>query len=143
MSVDDYIPGWAKETCAPDVDAAPPSPSWREALLAAVVAGVVVGTAVLLSSGQPMPSPAAPDDEDDDGELATDAAELEAAARLGVDVDATDDVVRAALRERLAASRIHPDHGGDHHAAAELIAAKNLLCARARRRERTDAEATT
>lgn len=142
MSVDDYIPDWAKETCAPDVDAASPSPSWREALLAAVVAGVVVGTAVLLS-GQPMPSPAAPDEEDEDAELVTTAAELDAAARLCVDVDATDDVVRAALRERLAASRVHPDHGGDHDAAAELIAAKNLLCARARRRERTDAEATT
>ena len=89
---------------------------------------------MLLSSGQPLPSPAVPDDEDDDGQLVNDAAELEAAARLGVDVDAADDVVRAALRERLAASRIHPDHGGDHDAAAELIAAKNLLCDRVRRR---------
>jgi hypothetical protein len=142
MSVDDYIPEWAKETGAPDVEAPPPT-SWKEALMAAVVAGVVVGTAVLLSSGQPIPSAAPPDDEDDDGELVTDAVELEAAARLGVDVDAADDVVRAALRQRLAESRIHPDHGGDHDAAAELIAAKNLLCARARRRERTDAEATT
>jgi hypothetical protein len=42
--------------------------------------------------------------------------------------------VRAALRERIAASRIHPDQGGAHAAAARLIAAKNLLCDRARRR---------
>jgi hypothetical protein len=143
MSVDDYIPEWAKEPSAPmDIDS-PTQPSmWREALVAALIAGVVVGSAVLLANQAP-PSTSPPDDNADDDELVTSTEELEAAARLGVDVDASDDVVRAALRERLVASRIHPDQGGDHDVAAQLIAAKNLLCARARRRERTDAEATT
>jgi hypothetical protein len=79
-------------------------------------------------------------DEDEDEEPVADAQEREAAARLGVDVDASPDVVRATLRERLAVSRIHPDHGGDHDEAAQLIAAKNLLCARARRHELANAE---
>lgn len=142
MSVDDYIPDWAKEPSAPRDDEAPMQPSaWREALLAALFAGVVVGSAVLLAN-QPPPSTPPPGEDAEDDELVTPTEELEAAARLGVDVDASADVVRAALRERLAASRIHPDQGGDHDVAAQLIAAKNLLCARARRRERTDAEAT-
>ena len=59
---------------------------------------------------------------------------VEAAALLGVSIDAPEDQVRAALRARLTASRIHPDHGGDGEAAKALIAAKNLLAERARLR---------
>jgi hypothetical protein len=57
---------------------------------------------------------------------------MRAAALLDVPLDATEDVIRAALRARLATSRLHPDHGGDGEAAKELIAAKNLLIERAR-----------
>lgn len=57
---------------------------------------------------------------------------MRAAELLGVPLDATEDVIRAALRARLATSRLHPDHGGDGKAATELIAAKNLLVERAR-----------
>jgi hypothetical protein len=57
---------------------------------------------------------------------------MRAAELLGVPLDATEDVIRAALRARLATSRLHPDHGGDGVAATELIAAKNLLVERAR-----------
>ena len=55
-----------------------------------------------------------------------------AAALLGVAVDASVDEVRAALRARLSASRLHPDQGGDGETAKQLIAAKNLLVERAR-----------
>jgi hypothetical protein len=55
-----------------------------------------------------------------------------AAALLGVDVDSTEDQIRAALRARLASSRLHPDHGGDGEEAKQLIAAKNLLIERAK-----------
>ena len=55
----------------------------------------------------------------------------QAADLLGIDVDATPDQVRAALRARLAKSRIHPDQGGDGEEARQLIAAKNLLVERA------------
>ena len=57
-----------------------------------------------------------------------------AASLLGVDVGATEDQVRAALRARLASSKLHPEHGGDGEAAKELIAAKNLLVEQARSR---------
>ena len=53
-------------------------------------------------------------------------------ALLGVAVDASADEVRAALRARLSASRLHPVHGGDGEEAKRLIAAKNLLIERAR-----------
>lgn len=55
-----------------------------------------------------------------------------AAALLGVAVDASADEIRAALRRALSASRLHPDHGGDGEQAKTLIAAKNLLIERAR-----------
>ena len=51
---------------------------------------------------------------------------VEAAALLGVSMDATATQLRAALRARLSSSRIHPDHGGDGEAD------KNLLVGRAR-----------
>ncbi len=56
-----------------------------------------------------------------------DADELEAAALLGVVVDASADEIRAALRAKLGASNIHPDRGGDGVEARALIDAKNLL----------------
>jgi hypothetical protein len=51
---------------------------------------------------------------------------------LGVGTDASPDEVRAALRARLSASPLHPDHGGDGEQAKRLIAAKNHLIERAR-----------
>src|SRR5262249_39117602 len=64
---------------------------------------------------------------DDDAEAA------EAAAFLGVAPTASEDEIRAALRARLASSRLHPDHGGDGVEASRLIAAKNLLVERTKR----------
>ncbi len=55
-----------------------------------------------------------------------------AAALLGVALDASIDEIRAALRRKLGASGLHPDHGGDGEQAKRLIAAKNLLVERAR-----------
>jgi hypothetical protein len=52
---------------------------------------------------------------------------LDAAMALGVRMDSSEDVIRAALRSRLASSKIHPDQGGDGEEAKRLIAAKNLL----------------
>ena len=57
---------------------------------------------------------------------------VEAAALLGVEIDASEDEIRAALRARLSSSRVHPDHGGDADEAKRLIAAKNLLIERAK-----------
>ena len=57
---------------------------------------------------------------------------MHAASLLGVSIDASVDEIRAALRSRLSASRLHPDHGGDGEQAKMLIAAKNLLVERAR-----------
>jgi hypothetical protein len=57
----------------------------------------------------------------------------EAARLLGVGLDASESEIRAALRARLADSRIHPDQGGDGEEAKRLIAARNLLVERARR----------
>ena len=51
-------------------------------------------------------------------------------AVLGVEVDAGADEIRAALRAKLSASRLHPDQGGDGIRARELIDAKNLLIAK-------------
>jgi hypothetical protein len=50
-----------------------------------------------------------------------------AAALLGVDLTASADEVRRALRARVFEARIHPDHGGNEETAKQLIAAKNLL----------------
>ncbi len=57
---------------------------------------------------------------------------LDAARVLGVSLDASSDEIRAALRRKLAVSRIHPDHGGEVAHARKLIDAKNLLVERAR-----------
>ena len=46
---------------------------------------------------------------------------------LGVDPEAGQSEIRAALRARLAESRVHPDQGGDPEEAKRLIAAQNLL----------------
>jgi hypothetical protein len=51
---------------------------------------------------------------------------IEAAALLGVAVDADADAIRASLRDKMA-NGLHPDHGGDPKLAQQLIAAKNLL----------------
>jgi hypothetical protein len=56
----------------------------------------------------------------------------QAAALLGISVDASEDEIRAALRSLLSSSRLHPDQGGDGEEAKRLIAAKNLLVERAR-----------
>jgi hypothetical protein len=57
---------------------------------------------------------------------------VEAAELLGVDLDASEDAIRAALRMHLSSSGLHPDQGGDGEQATLLIAAKNLLVERAR-----------
>lgn len=78
---------------------------------------------------------ALPDEDDPVDDDAIDSEEdeaAEAAAILGVDDDASEDEIRAALRARLANSRIHPDQGGDEEGAKRLIAAKNLLIERRR-----------
>lgn len=59
-----------------------------------------------------------------------DSAERQAAALLGVDVDADEDELRGALRRKLVETKAHPDHGGNSHEAAKLIAARDLLVAR-------------
>ena len=69
---------------------------------------------------------------EDDLPVVIDAATAEAATLLGVAVEANADEIRAALRARLSASRLHPDHGGDGKEAKRLIAAKNLLIERIR-----------
>lgn len=68
----------------------------------------------------------------DHAPVVIDAATAEAAALLGVAVDANADEIRAALRARLTTSRLHPDQGGDAEEAKRLIAAKNFLIERAR-----------
>ena len=72
------------------------------------------------------------DDDDDDADDDTDAKLTEAASILGVATNASEDEIRAALRARLASSRLHPDHGGDGVEASRLISAKNLLIERAK-----------
>lgn len=59
---------------------------------------------------------------------------LEAAALLGVDVDAPEGEIRAALRRKLAMTHAHPDQGGDLAVARGFIAARDLLVERARAR---------
>lgn len=57
---------------------------------------------------------------------------VEAAQLLGVDLNASEDAIRAALRTHLSSSGLHPDHGGDGKQATRLTAARNLLIERAR-----------
>lgn len=61
-----------------------------------------------------------------------DEAEHRAARLLGVEIDADADQIRAALRSKIVARAVHPDQGGDGSEATELIAAQNMLIARAR-----------
>ncbi len=56
-----------------------------------------------------------------------------AAALLGVPLSASEGVIRAGLRWKLVAARLHPDHSGDGAEARKLIAARDLLLARLRR----------
>jgi hypothetical protein len=53
-----------------------------------------------------------------------------AAILLEVNIDASSDEIRRALRRKLSIRRLHPDHGGNGTEAARLIAAKNLLIER-------------
>jgi hypothetical protein len=84
----------------------------------------------------PSPDPVPPRPVDEPAEEApppaVDERTAKAASLLGVGVDSTEDEIRAALRARLASSRLHPDHGGDGEEAKQLIAAKNLLIERAK-----------
>jgi hypothetical protein len=66
------------------------------------------------------------DDRDDD--------EIRAAELLVIEAGAGEDEIRAALRSRITRDKLHPDQGGDGIRASELIAAQNLLLARARLR---------
>jgi len=110
----------------------------RDAFGAGWIAGFIGGTlqtaAEVIDERKGVRPPSVPyvqqpqieaDDEEDDEAI-------EAAALLGVSVDATDSEIRAALRARLSSSRLHPDHGGDGVEAKRLIAAKNLLIERLR-----------
>jgi hypothetical protein len=78
------------------------------------------------------PTEAAADDESEAVAENLDEKAVEAAALLGVTVDASEDEIRSALRARFGSSRLHPDHGGDGEEAARVIAAKNLLIERVR-----------
>jgi hypothetical protein len=68
----------------------------------------------------------------DDAETDESSQIFSAADLLGIQPDASESEIRAALRSRLASSRLHPDHGGDGEEAKRLIAAQNLLIARQR-----------
>jgi hypothetical protein len=78
------------------------------------------------------PQPTAEQPHEEATSIVVDERTSAAAARLGVNANATEDEIRAALRARLASSRLHPDHGGDGEEAKQLIAAKNLLIERAK-----------
>lgn len=66
-------------------------------------------------------------DDEDDEQIAARSATL-----LGISVDASEKEIRAALRTRLSASRLHPDHGGDADLTTRLIAARDVLIVRTR-----------
>jgi hypothetical protein len=55
-----------------------------------------------------------------------------AADLLDVSIEASADEIRAALRKKMVASRLHPDQGGDEETAKRYIAAQNLLVERAK-----------
>lgn len=65
-----------------------------------------------------------------DGPAHSDDDVLAAAILLEVNIDASADEIRRALRRKLSILRLHPDHGGNGVEAARLIAAKNLLIER-------------
>jgi hypothetical protein len=60
----------------------------------------------------------------------SDDAAVAAALLLEVNLDASADEIRRALRRKLSIARLHPDQGGNGARAARLIAAKNLLVER-------------
>jgi hypothetical protein len=80
----------------------------------------------------------APFDEPTSTEVIADRSDelVEAGELLGVDPQAGEAEIRAALRAYLAESRVHPDHGGDAEEAKRLIAAQNLLLEHARSRSK-------
>jgi len=65
-----------------------------------------------------------------DADRPTDDDSLAAAMLLEVNLDASADEIRRALRRKLSVQRLHPDQGGNGVAAVRLIAAKNLLIER-------------
>lgn len=134
----------SNELPATGTAASSPSIDWREvaraALGSALVAGLIAGgfsTLAKLVEAEMQANAATDldhDSEDDADEDRVESDVREAAAALGVSPDSTADEIRAALRARLGASRLHPDHGGDGEEAKRLIAAKNLLLERLRGR---------
>jgi hypothetical protein len=95
---------------------------------------VIENWARIMNGEQPQtPSQQAPPQQAS-ADLAVALTPAEAANVLGVDVDASADEIRAALRAKMSAGRVHPDHGGDERVATRLVAAKNLLVERARRK---------
>jgi hypothetical protein len=134
----------------PATNPRPGAIDWREVARAAfgsaVLAGALSGGIYLLgklveehnarvnAAARATQPPNAAEDEPE--ESSDDDAAIDAARLLGVRVDASANEVRAALRTRLANSRLHPDQGGDGDAAKRLIAAKNLLIDRIKGRVR-------
>lgn len=105
------------------------------AIFGAIVGAGIHVLATLVEQGKTDVDPeAAPTEPIEDAELEAedelDVERLDAAKVLGVSVDASADEIRAALRARMAETRVHPDQGGDGDEAKRLIAAKNLLIQR-------------
>lgn len=120
----------------------PPTIDWRDvartALGSAFIAGIAAGALyvvgkVLEDVQLPAPEVIEPAPREEYAEDSSDEIAA-AAALLGVSPEASEDAIRAALRERLSASRLHPDHGGDGEEASRLIAARNRLVELARQR---------
>ena len=119
----------------------------RKALGSAVLAAFVSGAmqvlsdvicAELQSASKRNGKTETPLDEPPPTEVITDRDDelAEAGELLGVDPEAGQAEIRAALRARLATSRVHPDQGGDAEEAKRLIAAQNLLLEHARSRSK-------
>jgi len=119
----------------------------RKALGSAVFAAFVGGAmqvlsdviqAELKSASMPNRNAEIPHDESTATEMTADRSGeiVEAGELLGVDPQAGEAEIRAALRAHLAESRVHPDHGGDVEEAKRLIAAQNLLLEHARSRSK-------
>lgn len=101
--------------------------AFGQGFVAGFIGGALHGLAQVVDAKTAQATREPGEDADDD-----DAEAIDAAAALGVAPFATEDEIRAALRARLASSRLHPDQGGDGVEASRLIAAKNLLIERAR-----------
>ena len=115
----------------------------RSAVFAAFVGGAMqvlsdVIRAELKSASKRNRDSEAPFDEPTSTEAIADRSDelVEAGELLGVDPQAGQSEIRAALRAHLAKSRAHPDHGGDVEEAKRLIAAQNLLLEHARSRSK-------